>query len=140
MNNTERYRAQHAEILRLATDLKRHLSPAALTADPIPVRHILYELSGKLLTHLAAEDNVLYPQMLKSADARVRTLAQRFVTEMHPISEAFKKYAVRWGNAKNIQADADSFVRETQEITTVLGERIRREQAELYLLADSVAD
>ena len=59
--------------------------------------------------HLAAEDNVLYPQMLKSTDAKARALAQRFVTEMHPISDAFK----------------------------VLGERVRREHEELYSLADS---
>jgi hypothetical protein len=124
--------------MRLASDLNRHLSPAALTTDPAPARHVLAELSGKLLMHLAAEDNVLYPRMLKSTEAKTRALAQRFVTEMHPISDAFKKYAVRWGTAKNIQADAESFVRETQEIIKVLGERVRREHDELYSLADSL--
>ncbi|HEV2270463.1 MAG TPA: hemerythrin domain-containing protein [Steroidobacteraceae bacterium] len=138
MSNTERYRAQHAEIMRLATDLKRHLSPAALAADPGPARHILSELSGKLLMHLAAEDNVLYPQMLKSTDAKARALAQRFVAEMQPITDAFKQYAVRWANAKSIQAGAESFVRETNRIMTVLNERIRREHTELYSLADSL--
>jgi hypothetical protein len=57
---------------------------------------------------------------------------------MHPISDAFKKCAVRWGNAKTIQADTETFIRETQETTTVLGERIRREHVELYALADSL--
>ncbi|HEX3845217.1 MAG TPA: hypothetical protein VHV80_12705 [Steroidobacteraceae bacterium] len=46
--------------------------------------------------------------------------------------------AVRWGNAKNIQADVEALIRETQEITTVLGERMRREHAQLYALADSL--
>lgn len=138
MSNTERYRAQHAEIIRLATDLKQHLSAVTLAADPAAARHILSELTGKLLMHLAAEDNVLYPKMLKSTDANTRALAQRFVTEMHPITDAFKQYAVRWGSARTIQADPDGFIRETKEITTVLGERIRREHAELYTLADGM--
>jgi hypothetical protein len=57
---------------------------------------------------------------------------------MHPITDAFKQYAVRWGNAKIIQGDPDTFIRETKEITNVLGERIRREHAELYRLADTM--
>jgi len=139
VSNTERYRAQHAEILRLASDLKRHLSPATLAADAGPARHILSELSGKLLMHLAAEDNVFYPQMLRSADTKTRALTRRFVAEMHPIADAFKQYAARWGNARTIQDNAESFVRETQRIIQVLGERIRREHVELYSLADSLS-
>ena len=139
MSNTERYRAQHAEILQLATDLKRHLYPATLAADAGPTRRILSELSGKLLTHLAAEDNVFYPQMLKSADAKTRALARRFVAEMHPISDAVKRHAVRWGSARTIQGNAEAFVRETQRIIQVLAERIRREHVELYSLADRLS-
>ena len=139
MSNTERYRAQHAEILRLATDLKRHLSPATLTADAAPARRILAELSGKLLTHLAAEDKLFYPQMLKSADAKTRALTQQFVAEMHPIADAFKRHIVRWGNARAIQANAEAFVRETQRLIPVLAERIRREHVELYSLADRLS-
>jgi hypothetical protein len=139
VSNTERYRAQHAEILQLATDLKRHLSPATLAADAGPARHILSELSGKVLMHLAAEDNVFYPQMLKSADAKTRALTRRFAAEMHPISDAFKRHAVRWGSARAIQANAEAFVRETQRIIQVLIERIRREHVELYSLADRLS-
>jgi hypothetical protein len=89
--------------------------------------------------HLAAEDNVLYPQLRKSADPKVRALAQRFVDEMQPISGAFKAYAVRWGSASTIQADAESFIRETKEILAALNARIRREHAELYSVADALA-
>jgi hypothetical protein len=139
VSNTERYRAQHAEILRLATGLKRRLSPATLAADAAPARYILSELSGQLLMHLAAEDNVFYPQMLRSADAKTRALTQRFVADMHPIADAFRRYAVRWGNARTIQANAEAFVRETQRIIQVLAERISREHVELYSLADSLS-
>ena len=139
MSITERYRAQHAEILRLAGDLSKRLAADGLSADGSPARSILAELSGKLLVHLAAEDNVLYPQLRKSADPMVRALAQRFVDEMQPISGAFKAYAVRWGSARTIQSDAETFIRETKEILTALNARIRREHAELYSVADALA-
>jgi hypothetical protein len=136
VSNTERYRAQHAEILQLATDLKRHLSPTSLAADAAPARRILCELGGKLLMHFAAEDDVIYPQMLRSSDAKTRALTRRFAAEMHSISDAVKRHAVRWGSARTIQANAEAFVRETQRIIQVLIERIRREHVELYSLAD----
>lgn len=138
MSYTERYRAQHAEIMRLATELGRHLTPDALQRDASAPRAVLAELSGKLLVHLAAEDNVLYPRMLKSSDAKARALAQRFIDEMQPISKAFKDYAVRWGSARAIQSGAEAFIHETREILAALGERVRREHAELYALADKL--
>jgi hypothetical protein len=139
VSNTERYRAQHAEILRLATDLKRHLFPATLAADAGPARHILSELSDQVFLHVATEDDVFCPRMLRSEDAQTRALARRFVAEMHTITDAFKRYAGRWGNARTIQSNAEAFVRETQRIIQVLAERIRREHVELYSLADSLS-
>lgn len=138
MRNTERYREQHTEIMRLAGDLSKRLIPANLAVDGSEARAILADLSGKLFVHLAAEDNVLYPKLLKSPDPAARALAQRFAADMQPISKAFKAYAVRWGNARTIQADAQAFIKETREMLGAYGERVRREHAELYSLADSL--
>lgn len=136
MSFTERYRAQHAEILKLAGDLNRHLTPEALAKDATGTRTVLAQLSGKLFVHLAAEDNVLYSQLRKSADAQARSVAERFVADMQPISKAFKDYAVRWGSARAIQDRAQDFIDQTPKILTALNERIRCEHAELYSIAD----
>lgn len=137
MSHTERYRAQHAEIMRLATDLGRLMSVATLSHDAAGARATLSELSGKLLVHLAAEDNLLYPKLLQSPATATQTVARRFLSEMGPISKSFKEYAVRWGSARAIQADTQSFVTETKAVLDALSERIRREHAELYPLADA---
>lgn len=136
MSHTERYRGQHAEIMQPAAQLGRQLAPAALAADATPARKALSELSGKLIVHNAAEDKLLYPRLLQSTDTATRTVAQRFLAEMGPISQTFKDYAVRWGTAQAIQSDAQKFVSETQAILKSLVERIRHENAELYPLAD----
>jgi hypothetical protein len=136
MSRTHRYRHQHTEIMRLATQLGDHLVPSQLAADGAEARRILSELSGKLIVHLAAEDNLLYPQLLNSRDLAARKLARRFLNEMGPLADAFKDYAVRWGILKRIQSKPEQFAEETQAIIKTLSERILRENTELYPLAD----
>lgn len=138
MSNTERYRRQHAEITRLAGELKRQLNPEALSDGATGVHSVLSELSGKLFVHLAAEDKVFYPQLLESTDPRMQALAERYIEEMRPISQAYKNYAVRWGSARAIESNAETFIRETREILAALDQRIRREHDELYALADQL--
>lgn len=138
MSNTERYRVQHAEIARLAGDLKRHLNPVELGGGADKARAVLAELGGKLFVHLAAEDKVLYPQLLKSADTKMQELARRFLAEMQPISAAFKSFSVRWGNTRAIQSNVEAFIAESRQILAALEQRIRREHEELYSLADKL--
>jgi hypothetical protein len=138
VSNTERYRGQHAEIMRLASDLKRRLIPASLAADCAPVHTILGQLGGKLFVHLAAEDSVLYPKLLRSPDTTIREVAQDFVDEMQPISKAFKAYAIRWGTSRAIQSDVQGFITETRKILAALDERMRCEHTDLYALVDQM--
>jgi hypothetical protein len=136
MSQIDRYRQQHAEIMRLATELGKQLVPTKLALDAAGARKILSELSGKIIVHLAAEDTVLYPQLLKSKDSSTQALAKRFADEMGALAQTFKAYAVRWGVEKEIQSKPDAFANETRAIIKALSDRIRRENSELYPLAE----
>lgn len=138
MSHTDRYRHQHAEIMQLATQLDKQLVQSKLTVGAADARKLLSELSGKIIVHLAAEDAVLYPLMLKSKDVPAQTLARRFAAEMGPIAQAFKTYATRWGSESLIQAKPEAFISETKAIIKALSERIRKENTELYPLADAL--
>jgi Hemerythrin HHE cation binding domain len=138
VNRTDRYRRQHAEIMQLATELGKQLDPSALAANASEARRILSDLSGKLIVHLAAEDTLLYPQLLTCRDQVTQKVAQQFTADMAPISKAFKDYALRWASAGEIQSRADAFVWETRNIIDALAQRIRRENTELYPLADRI--
>lgn len=138
MRRTIRYLEQHAQIMRLARDLERHLIPHELAKDASAARQVLSLLSGKLLVHLAVEDRLLYPEILHCADPAVRAVGQRFLEEMGPISQAFKSYSIRWGTQGAIQSEPAAFVAETKSILAAVEERIRREDRELYPLAEKL--
>lgn len=136
MGHTDRYRQQHAEIMRLAVEIGKRLEPATLVNSAAEVRKLLSEMSGKIIVHLAAEDTVLYPLLQKSKDPSTKALAARFAAEMGPIAQAFQNYAVRWGMESEIRSKPDAFASETKAIVKALSERIRKENTELYPLAD----
>jgi hypothetical protein len=119
-------------------EIRESTNAQALTDDAARAHSIFSELNGKLFVHLAAEDSVLYSQLLKSPDAKMKAVAQRYSEEMRPISQAFKNFAVRWGSVRAIQANIDTFVKESLEILAALEQRIRREHDELYSMEDKL--
>ena len=100
------------------------------------LRKALVELSARVTVHLASEDQVVYPRLIKAADQNVSTIAKRFADEMGGIGDAFKVYLSHWRNAVAIAARARTFASETKQIASALGTRIDREERELYPLLD----
>lgn len=124
--------------MSLANELGKHLFAAKLAKDAAQARKLLSELSGKLIVHLAAEDMLLYPQLLECKDPAARTLASRFIAEMGSIAQVFKNYVVRWNATTDIQSNPQAFVAETRAIIKALDERIHKENTQLYPLADKL--
>ena len=138
MTRTARYVEQHVQITRLAQELRRHLVQQTLAVDASAARQVLSLLSGKLSVHLAAEDRLLYPEVLHSPDPATRAVGQRFLEAMGPISQAFRRYSIRWGTQDAIRSNPEAFVSETKAMLTDIEGRIRREEAELYPLVEQL--
>lgn len=138
MTRTARYVEQHAQITHLVQELRRHLVPKALAVDASAARQVLSLLSGKLSVHLAAEDRLLYPEVLHCADPDIRAVGQSFLEAMGPISQLFRSYSIRWGSQGAIQSNPEAFVSETRAMLNHIEERIRREEAELYPLVEKL--
>ena len=64
-------------------------------------------------------------------------LAARFVDEMGHIAEAFEAYDSYWTQLR-VEADWPGFCAETRAILTALGDRIAREESELYPVAETL--
>jgi len=139
MAKSDRFRQQHDELLGLANALAATLDTGKLSADGAPARSALSKLAGKLLLHLGAEDEHLYPNLMSSNDASTKKIAQQFVDEMGGIADAFIRYNTKWKTASGIQADAASFIKETKGIYKALADRIDKENNILYPLMDKVA-
>ena len=136
MAKSDRFTQQHDELLVLANDLAATLDVAQLSANATKARSILNKLAGKLLLHLGAEDQFLYPHLLASANAETKRIAQQFVDEMGGIAQAFVAYNNKWKTSANIQADVTGFIGETRAIYAALAKRIEKENTILYPLMD----
>jgi|APDOM4702015159_1054818.scaffolds.fasta_scaffold94015_1 hypothetical protein len=139
MAYTDKFRAQHGELLNVAKAMGDLLIADQLRKDAREVRHLLSVLHGKLSVHLAMEDKSLYPRLLNHHEADIRTTTQRYIDEMGSLAGAFKAYVGRWPTATAIQANPDAFIAETGGVFEALGKRIVQENQELYVMADKQA-
>jgi iron-sulfur cluster repair protein YtfE (RIC family) len=135
MAATDRFRAQHAVLVEVVRRIEPLLDAEKLSVSAVEVRRLLSVLMGKLTLHLAMEDNVLYPRLAHHQDAKVREVATRFIGEMSGIKPAIESFSNKW-TKNEIQTNAALFCAEAKKIFAALGDRIRRENTELYPLAD----
>lgn len=134
MSNMTVLRAQHDELLRLAGVLQHYISqPAA--PDTLELFKFRQSFAKVLIAHLAAEDWVLYPRLLKSTDPVIADTAKAFVDEMGGLLAVFKDWSSRWA-ADSITRRWADFCTETNDLLNALAIRIDRENEQLYPLAD----
>lgn len=132
------YTREHAGAL----DHRFHFASSLVDANFVAqrsgeIRCAIARLAGKLNVHLSLEDKSLYPYLENSTDDKVRATARHFACEMGSISDAFAKYINCYPTARAIEADPEQFIADTKSIFGALDNRIRRENEELYPLADA---
>lgn len=137
---TEKFRGQHNVLVYHAEDLYTRATSIETIEDAKAARKLLNHFAGKLVVHLAKEDKSLYPTLLKSSDPKVVALTKRFIREMGDLAETFEGYTKRWVNPQTILENNEDFAAETKSIVTALGQRIDRENNELYVLADELPE
>ncbi len=135
-SHTERYRSQHDELVAIVTSLTKNLTPEYVKANASPIKEALNILAGKVGIHLALEDQALYPRLLAHDNQTLRAQAQKFKDEMGGIRTTFDAYIKRWATSILIMNGADSFISDTNNLISVLGDRISRENDGLYTLID----
>ncbi|MBK6520447.1 MAG: hemerythrin domain-containing protein [Polyangiaceae bacterium] len=134
-----RFARQHSELSQLAKDVLRALDTRTLEIDPTPARRALAVFAGRLRVHAAMEQDALYPSLLASGDPSVVAKARELLDEVGDLYEAFFAHQKRWADAAAIRADAETFCRDTMMLFARLRVRMKRENDELYPLADATA-
>jgi hypothetical protein len=123
---------EHLQIERLATMLGR-IVMRPLPPPPTEFNAIRHAFTNGLKRHLRNEDAIVYPRLLQSGNARVRTIAGRLLAESGELSERFDAYCARWTGA-TIAADWPGFRFATSELLGMLDRRIAAAAFELYPL------
>lgn len=136
MSSLAQLRSEHAELVKIVREweilIERDMPPPSV--DLFGVRS---RLSSLLVAHLKAEDWVLYPPLLESPDPDVARVARNFVDEMGGLAAAYNIFMERW-DALSIQADWTHYQKEARAISQALGNRIVRENRELYPLVERI--
>jgi hypothetical protein len=134
MSSLVQLRTDHAELIRIVGDWE-----ALIDTDTPPPSVYLFDvrrrLTSLLIAHLKAEDWVLYPPLLESKDPEVARTARRFVDEMGGLAASYSIFMERW-DALSIEADWTRYRKEARAISQALGNRIVRENRELYPLVE----
>lgn len=136
--STENFRRQHKELFEIAMQVGAKLGAADLVSNAADVRRLLAQLAGKLKVHARMEDEALYPRLLTNSDPAVRQRASALFDEVDGLYDAFEQYLRAWPSAAEIAASPTEFARQTMKVFRTLGSRMRREEEELYPLADEL--
>jgi hypothetical protein len=125
-------KTDHEELAALMRQIADHLAltypvPAATLA---PLRR---EFGHKLLTHLGAEDWLLYPKLLTSKVPEVATAARQAVDELGGVIDLFRSHNERW-NAGTIEQDWQGYCRDTRALMEAVTVRLEFENVVLFPL------
>ena len=137
MPDLAKLRREHTEILKIVGKIRYLID----RSSPPPQLHLFalrHELSSTLIGHLKAEDWVLYPRLLASADAHVAATAHAFSDEMGGLAAAYTGHCKKW-NADAIAADWAGYCSDSHSLLDALTNRITRENRELYPLLETLA-
>lgn len=134
--NIELLKGQHIHIWELIHEIETMVSADkenfGVTAFDLSLK--IGQLSGALVLHLKAEDNYLYPELLKSESGEIRSLAEAFNNEMGSIAEEFMGYKRTYMLASKIKEQPGIFKQDTKRIFFALKNRLDKEDRKLYPL------
>ena len=134
----ETMRRQHEAAEEMAASLMAAVASYRDQYDAVPIARLVGKLNALLRVHLAYEDSVLYPTLMRAGDPQVAGLAHWFHDEMGALAAQFEEFARRWSGPSIIDIMFDRFREEATEILASLGARIERENDQLYPLAERV--
>ncbi len=131
-----RFHAQHADLYRLIDQIETLLRTSATASPAEAIRAAFHQLSAKLRLHLALEDDALYPRLIREGDASLTRLAQQFQQEMSGLRDAYEAFLSQWLHTGAFSRDPQGFATAVETLFAPLKNRLRREDAQLYPLAD----
>lgn len=132
-----RFKADHQVIAKGIADLRLLVQQGLVqNADRI-VEH-LHQLSAKIKLHLNAEDAVLYPALMRQSASAPAETARQFQSEMGDLAKVYGAFTQKWAYGKLIVDNQDAFKADANTVFQALHERVRRENQELYPLAEQV--
>lgn len=131
-------RRQHAALTDMLLRLVNMVEGHRPGDEAYPISLQLARLIGLLRSHLASEDEWLYPAMIASHERRAAELAEHYRREMGGLAERVEAFERRWSSSSVVAAAFEAFRGDAKALFAAIDERIAREDSQLYPAADSV--
>jgi len=125
---------QHNDILSVINEIKGIIRAGNLEETAANIANLISVLAGKLKVHLSAEDEFMYPSLLNSKNSEISSTAKKFTDEMGSISKELLEYKERYNTKSKILLNKYGFLNETENIISMLENRIAKENEVLYPL------
>jgi hemerythrin-like domain-containing protein len=135
--NIDKFKHEHVVLLTLVTEL-RGLVQSGVQEHAAAILHQLIEMSSVIKLHLAAEDRVLYPAVIKATDPVIAQMGRRYQTEMGGIAAAYTAFVARWNLAANIAENPQTFRDDANTVFKSLHERVQHENREFYPMVERI--
>jgi len=134
MVNFSELHAQNHKITELS-NVFLYLIRERSMCDTECARGLFFEYVNKVREHVELVDAQLCAQLIKSQDRDLKNLADRFLSGSTEIKRIFAAYLKDWCNERKREltiADHDAFVADTNQMFSLVLERIQRETEHLY--------
>lgn len=100
---------------------------------------LFFDLTERVKNHLDIEERELYKDLLTHQDNNIKQTAENFLSGSAEIKRVFKQYLKRWCHNKNLRIkNHEQFVKETDEIFTMIQDRIISETEKFYPVVRTV--
>ncbi|WP_017672777.1 hemerythrin domain-containing protein [Blastomonas sp. AAP53] len=130
--------SQHDACLAIVEDIQARSAHIADRASAVEITLMLARLTGILRIHLALEDEILYPALRNAKDPKIAAAAEHHWQEMGGLADTFLDFVDRWKRADMVLNESELFRRESAGVFKALGDRIGREHAEIYPMAEKL--
>ena len=134
--NMASMRRQHDALTEILLRLVNMVDRYRGGPDAYPIAVQLARLVSLLRSHLASEDEWLYPAMVAAHEPGAAALAFGFRAEMGGLASKLEEFERLWSSSSAIAASFDAFRSDARILFVAIDERIAREDAELYPAAD----
>jgi DUF438 domain-containing protein len=132
MNPTSKFRAQNDRLLEMVSSISDSLNASTIDEEADRIAQLLVRLGRRIDVHFAQEHRSLFPHYLKSGNRRLQALARSFIDETTGFEATLRDYLRRWASPHSMEADPETFLRETEALLRTLSDRIERENRQLY--------
>lgn len=131
MYTLDELKQQNQDINDLCDVLSVLIYDKSLHDNPY-VCDLMSRFREKVWMHLVFEDNTIYAELIRHNNKSISSIARKFHDSARVIRKRFSGYIRNWCNPAVTDAEHEALLKESQEIFSLIRERIKYENEQIF--------